>query len=92
MPAQQWYTLVRFKDTPEHLTGVSETRTAADAVRLVGTWEESFPADTVVVFDPQRKPMSQRALHDAAALPVPIADALSGSPRAAGVPGRRVQH
>ena len=30
-----WYTLIRFKDTPKDVTGVSQTKTAAEALALL---------------------------------------------------------
>jgi hypothetical protein len=65
-----WYTLVRFKDAPQHITGVSQVKTAADALNLLETWEQGFPSDTTVVFDPKNQPVNRRGLTETAAQPV----------------------
>lgn len=59
-----WYTLVRFKDAPKDITGVSQAKTAADALNLLETWERDFPDETTVVFDPKNAPVARRALSD----------------------------
>ena len=56
-----WYTLIRFKGTPKDVTGVSQTKTAAEALALLQSWEAGFPEDTAVVFDPENQPL-QRGL------------------------------
>jgi len=61
-----WYTLVRFKDAPQHITGVSQAKTANDAASLADVWERDFPGETVVVFDPKNAPINRRSLADAA--------------------------
>ncbi len=61
-----WYTLVRFKDAPQHITGVSQARTASDALGQMETWERNFPEDTIVVFDPKNTPVARDALRSAA--------------------------
>ncbi|HLZ72399.1 MAG TPA: hypothetical protein VKV26_21045 [Dehalococcoidia bacterium] len=60
-----WYTLVRFKDAPQHITGVSQTRTAAEALVLMDTWEREFPDQTTVVFDPKNAPVTRKTLAEA---------------------------
>lgn len=62
-----WYTLVRFKDAPQHITGVSQARTAGEAFGQMEAWEHNFPEDTVVVFDPKNIPVARRDLAHAAA-------------------------
>ncbi len=62
-----WYTLVRFKDAPQHITGVSQTRTPDEALSLMDAWTREFPDHTTVVFDPKNAPVNRRALADAAA-------------------------
>ena len=57
-----WYTLIRFKDSPKDMTGVSQTKTAAEALTLLDRWEAEFPDDTTVVFDPQNAPLQRTAL------------------------------
>ena len=57
-----WYTLVRFKGTPKDMTGVSQTKTAAEALALLDTWETNYPEDTTVVFDPENQPLQRTAL------------------------------
>lgn len=59
-----WYTLVRFKDAPKDITGVSQAKTAADALSLLETWERDFPEETTVVFDPKNAPVARKALCD----------------------------
>src|SRR5438270_7901404 len=61
-----WYTLVRFKDAPQNITGVSQAKTAADALDQFEMWEREFPDDTTVVFDPKNAPVNRRTLHEAA--------------------------
>lgn len=62
-----WYTLVRFKDDPQHLTGVSQTRTAAEALALVADWTSAYPDHTTVVFDPKNAPVNRRTLAESGA-------------------------
>ncbi|MHB8576149.1 MAG: hypothetical protein ACYDCQ_12555 [Dehalococcoidia bacterium] len=62
-----WYTLVRFKDAPQYITGVSQAKTAADALSLAETWERDFAGETTVVFDPKNAPVNRRNLAEAAA-------------------------
>lgn len=57
-----WYTLVRFKDAPKDITGVSQAKTAADAWNLLESWEREFPDETTVVFDPKNAPVARKAL------------------------------
>ena len=38
MATEQWYTLVRFHQTPEQLTRVSQARTAQEALLLLERW------------------------------------------------------
>jgi len=61
-----WYTLVRFKDAPQHITGVSQAKTAGDALLLMESWEQGFPGETTVVFDPKNAPVNRKALSDSA--------------------------
>ena len=61
-----WYTLVRFKDAPQHITGVSQAKTAADALNQMETWERDFPGETTVVFDPKNAPINRRTLTETA--------------------------
>lgn len=69
-----WYTLVRFKGSPKDITGISQTKTAPEALTLLGSWEESFPEETTVVFDPKNQPLQRVMLVDLAAQQ-PAADA-----------------
>ena len=62
-----WYTLVRFKGTPTDLTAVSQTKTAAEALALLDSWESEFPEDTALVFDPRDAPLQRSALEMLAA-------------------------
>ncbi len=62
MPAAQWYTLIRFRDRPECLTGVCQARTAAETLALLDDWESRFAAETTVVFDPRNRPLERTAL------------------------------
>jgi hypothetical protein len=62
MRGQYGYTLLRFRDTTEHLTGIAEVGTAAEAISLVTAWAAQFPADAVVVFDPDQAPIRLAAL------------------------------
>lgn len=62
-----WYTLVRFNGTPKDMTGISQTKTAHEALSLLDAWEESFPDETSVVFDPKNQPLQRSALTDLAA-------------------------
>jgi hypothetical protein len=61
-----WYTLVRFKDSPKDVTGVSQTKTAAEALALLDKWETAYPEDTSVVFDPQNRPIQRAELEQLA--------------------------
>jgi len=61
-----WYTLVRFKEAIQNITGVSQAKTAADALGQLETWESEFPGETTVVFDPKNAPVQRRALAEAA--------------------------
>ena len=61
-----WYTLVRFKDAPQHITAISQAKTAGDALGQVETWERNFPDHTIVVFDPKNAPVAREALASAA--------------------------
>jgi len=61
-----WYTLVRFKDDPQHITGVSQARTPAEALTLMDAWGNSFPDHTTVVFDPKNTPVNRKMLAESA--------------------------
>lgn len=67
MATGQWFTLVRFCDRPEQLTGVSQARTAEEALRLLERWADAFPADTAVVFDPRNRALPRQQLEYLAA-------------------------
>jgi hypothetical protein len=62
MAAQQWYTLVRFRGTPDHLTGVSQAQTPRDALAQLAQWETAYPEDSTVVFTPENHPIDRRGL------------------------------
>jgi hypothetical protein len=62
MDGGQWFTLVRFQDSPQHLTGVSQARTALEALDQLRAWDGAYPADTTVVFDPQNRPLERQQL------------------------------
>ncbi len=62
MTAGQWYTLVRFHQTPQQLTGVTQARTAQEALLVLDGWNDAFPDDTTVVFDPANHPITREAL------------------------------
>ena len=64
MAVAQWFTLVRFQADPSHLTGVAQARDAREALALLEQWQDRFPNDTTVVFDPENKPV-ERALLEA---------------------------
>ncbi len=66
MPAE-WFTLVRFRGDPQHLTGVSEARTAREALDQCMAWEERYPGDTVIVFAPDQQPIIRAQLEFLAA-------------------------
>lgn len=66
MAVAQWFTLVRFREDPSHLTGVAQARDAREALGLVEQWQEHFPDDTTVVFDPQNKPVERTLLESLA--------------------------
>jgi hypothetical protein len=67
MTAGQWYTLIRFHQTPDHLTGVAEACTAQEALQLLDGWAERYPADTTRVFTPEQRPIERAELEYAAA-------------------------
>ncbi len=67
MPTGQWFTLVRFHQRPEQLTGVSQARTAQEALLVLERWDGEFPADTSVVFDPRNRPVDRHLLEYLAA-------------------------
>lgn len=62
-----WYTLVRFKDDPQHITGVAQARTADEALSLLDTWGNHYPEHTTVVFDPKNAPVNRRTLAESGA-------------------------
>jgi hypothetical protein len=62
MSAGQWFTLVRFRGDPQHLTGVSQPRTAREALDLLTSWEQAYRDDTTVVFDPDQRPLERSTL------------------------------
>jgi hypothetical protein len=62
MSTGQWYTLVRFRADPQHLTGVSQARTAQEALTQFSAWEQAFPDDTIVVFDRENRPLTSTQL------------------------------
>ncbi|HEY7295340.1 MAG TPA: hypothetical protein VH916_09865 [Dehalococcoidia bacterium] len=62
-----WYTLVRFKDSPQQLKGVAQARTADEALSLLDTWTREFPDHTTVVFDPKDAPVNRKVLVEACA-------------------------
>lgn len=64
MAVAQWFTLVRFQGDPSHLTGVAQARDAREALALLEQWQDRFPNDTTVVFDPENRPV-ERALLEA---------------------------
>lgn len=55
----EWYTLVRFNETPINLTGVAQTRSAPEAMRLLIEWDEQYPGDTTCIFDPHNAAVSR---------------------------------
>ena len=62
MPARElneWYTLVRFNQTPANLTGIAQTRTAPEALRLLIEWDDNYPGDTTCIFDPHNAPITR---------------------------------
>lgn len=61
-----WYTLVRFKDDPQHITGVSQARTAEEALSLMDAWASAHPDHTTVVFDPKNTPVNRKTLAESA--------------------------
>lgn len=61
-PAHQWFTLVRFKGDPEHLTAVSQATTAVRALALLAEWTQRFPAEACVVFNPANHPVTRPLL------------------------------
>jgi hypothetical protein len=67
MSADQWFTLVRFRDDPQHLTGVSQARTAQEALDQLTAWDEAYPAETTIVFDPEQHPLDRPVLLERAA-------------------------
>ena len=67
MAPAQWYTLIRFHQSPQQLTGVSQGRTAHEALELLSAWETQYSAETTVVFDPQNRPVTRDALASLAA-------------------------
>ena len=62
MTASQWYTLARVHQTPAQLTGITQARTAQEALLLLEEWGQDVPADTTVVFDPANRPITREAL------------------------------
>jgi hypothetical protein len=66
VPIHSWYTLVRFQGDPQHLTGVSQARTALEALTLLQAWEDRYPEDTTVVFDVDNRPLTRAQLEDLA--------------------------
>ncbi len=67
MATGHWYTLVRFHGDRQHLTGVSQARTAQEALDQLVAWEEQHRADTTVVFDSDNHPMDRQYLEYLAA-------------------------
>jgi hypothetical protein len=67
MPTGQWYTLVRFHQRPEQLTGVSQARSAQEALAQVWAWDQAHPADTTVVFGQDNHPVALEQLEYLAA-------------------------
>ncbi len=61
-----WYTLVRFKEAPQNITGVSQAKTAADALSQLDAWERDHAGETTVVFDPKNVPVNRRSLSESA--------------------------
>ncbi len=61
-----WYTLVRFKDAPQNITGVSQAKTAADALTQLEAWERDHASETTVVFDPKNVPVNRKTLSESA--------------------------
>ncbi|HEY7294025.1 MAG TPA: hypothetical protein VH916_03245 [Dehalococcoidia bacterium] len=59
MATGQWFTLVRFRGDPTHLTGVAQTRNARETLTLLDAWDARYPEETTVVFDPQNKPLER---------------------------------
>ncbi len=62
MSSPQWFTLIRFRERPECLTGVCQARTPSEALALLEEWETRFSAETTVVFDPRNRPVERTAL------------------------------
>ncbi len=62
MAVAQWFTLVRFQGDPSHLTGVAQARDARETLALIEQWQQRFPDETTVVFDPQNKPVERSLL------------------------------
>ncbi len=67
MPGGRWYTLIRFHGTPDQLTGVSQARTAQEALAQLECWEADFPTHTTVVFGPDNQPLERPQLEYLAA-------------------------
>ncbi|HEY7294230.1 MAG TPA: hypothetical protein VH916_04270 [Dehalococcoidia bacterium] len=66
MTAGHWFTLVRFKDDPRYLMGVSQARTAQEALDQLTAWTMAHPADTTIVFDPQNRSLERSTLEEQA--------------------------
>ncbi|HEY7296072.1 MAG TPA: hypothetical protein VH916_13595 [Dehalococcoidia bacterium] len=71
LAAGQWFTLARFKDDPRHLTGISQARTAQEALDQLTAWEAPYLAETTIALDPARHPLERPALTARAAAPIP---------------------
>ncbi len=66
MAVAQWFTLVRFQGDPSHLTGVAQARDARETLALMEQWQQRFPDETTVVFDPLNKPVDRSLLESQA--------------------------
>ncbi|HLZ71553.1 MAG TPA: hypothetical protein VKV26_16745 [Dehalococcoidia bacterium] len=62
MPNPQWFTLIRFDGRPECLTGVCQARTPKETLQLLDDWQQRFPVQTTVVFDPHNRPVERQML------------------------------
>lgn len=71
-----WYTLVRFKEAPQNITGVSQAKTAADALAQLDAWERDYAGETTVVFDPKNAPVNRKTLTELASRVSPTTEGL----------------
>ncbi|HZQ35695.1 MAG TPA: hypothetical protein VFD32_07170 [Dehalococcoidia bacterium] len=66
MASNGHFTLVRFKDDAQHITGVAELADASTSLQQVRAWAAAHPEEQFVVFDRDLRPVPRAQLEQLA--------------------------